>query len=628
MSETLVFDVVVIGGGHAGIEAAHASARMGCETALVTIDPSAIGRMSCNPAIGGIGKGHIVREIDALGGIMGKLADATGIQFRLLNRKKGPAVWSPRCQSDKKRYALSAQEFLSSTPNLTIVQGMADELLVRDGEIEGVRLDDGRILKARAVVVSTGTFMNGLIHIGLETFPAGRYDEPPSVGLPESLRRLGFEMGRLKTGTPPRLDRNSINYDILPVQEGDPEPVFFSFETTTTTLPQTVCWITETNPEIHDIIRANLDRAPMYCGRIKGIGPRYCPSIEDKVVKFADKPSHQIFLEPEGLDAPWIYINGLSTSLPREVQEEIVHRIRGLENAVITRYGYAIEYDFIYPHQLYHTLETRRIKGLFLCGQINGTTGYEEAAGQGLIAGINAALSVKGQPPLVLSRYESYIGIMIDDLVTKSVEEPYRMFTSRAEMRLLLRIDNADLRLAEYGYRVGLLDEERYEKVLRKRERLERALIFLKETRPSACLKPGCAHPVPLKGPETLAKILRRVDVTLDSLEKSYDLPPIQTLDSMERQSLELEIKYEGYIERQKKEIQKLKKQENVRIPEELPFDAIPGLRKEIVEKLKIHRPRTLGEAMRIQGITPASILLLGAFIERWYQEQHVSSLS
>ena len=615
------FDVVVIGGGHAGIEAAHAAARMGCLTALVTMDTVAIGRMSCNPAIGGIGKGHIVREIDALGGVMARLADHTGIQFRLLNRKKGPAVWSPRCQSDKKRYAEAAQRLLATVPNLFIIEGTADEILVRDGHVTGIRLQDDRVLRSRAVIVSTGTFMNGLIHIGLETFPAGRYDEPPSVGLPESLRRLGFEMGRLKTGTPPRLDRNSIHYEKLPVQEGDPDPVFFSFETTATTLPQTVCWITETNPDIHAIIRSNLDRAPMYCGRIKGIGPRYCPSIEDKVVKFADKSAHQIFLEPEGLDAPWIYINGLSTSLPRDVQDEIVHRIRGLEDAVITRYGYAIEYDFVYPHQLKHTLETRRIEGLFLTGQINGTTGYEEAAGQGIIAGINAALKVLGKPPLVLSRYESYIGLMIDDLVTKSIQEPYRMFTSRAEMRLLLRIDNADLRLARYGFEVGLLDEARYERVRKKQERIHRAFVFLKETRPPACLKPGASHPTPLKGPETLAKILRRVGVTLADLERTYDLPPVRELTGEERHSLELEIKYEGYIERQRNELQKLKKQERIRIPDELPLDTIPGLRKEIVEKLKTHRPRTLGEALRIQGVTPAAVLLLGAYIERWQHQ-------
>ena len=612
------YDVIVVGGGHAGIEAAHAAARMGCETCLVTLDPEAIGRMSCNPAVGGIGKGQIVREIDALGGVMARLADATGIQFRLLNRKKGPAVWSPRCQSDKARYARAAQRLLADLPSLKVMRGEAEEILVRDGRVCGIRLTDGRSLAAAAVVLSTGTFMNGLIHIGEETFPAGRYGESASRGLPESLRRLGFELGRLKTGTPPRLDRNTIRYDILEVQEGDPEPVFFSFATTRTTLPQTVCWITSTNPEVHQVIRANLHRAPLYSGRIRGIGPRYCPSIEDKVVKFAERPAHQIFLEPEGLDAPWIYINGLSTSLPRDVQEVIVHAVRGLEDAEITRYGYAVEYDFVRPHQLRSTLETRRVRGLYLTGQINGTTGYEEAAGQGLVAGVNAALQVQGRPPLILSRYESYIGLMIDDLVTKSVREPYRMFTSRAEMRLLLRIDNADTRLAEHGRRVGLLDEARYAQVRAKKVRLQRAYAYLNGEKPSARKLPGRPHPVPLKGSESLAKLLRRPEITLEVLLESYDLPPVRALSFEERRALELEVKYEGYIRRQRREVEKLKSKESMRIPPDLPWERIPGLRREIVEKLAEYQPETLGEALRIQGVTPAAVLLLQAYIERW----------
>ncbi len=612
------FEVVVVGGGHAGIEAAHAAARMGCATALITMDRQAIGRMSCNPAIGGIGKGQIVREIDALGGLMGKLADATGIQFRLLNRKKGPSVWSPRCQSDKPKYAHRAQEALARLEHLTILEGTVDEILVDGDHVTGVRLADGRIIAARAVVIAAGTFMNGLIHIGLETFPAGRMDEPPAVGLPESLRRLGFAMGRLKTGTPPRLHRASIRYDILDVQEGDPDPVFFSFDTTDVALPQTVCWITYTNPEVHTIIRNNLHVAPMYCGRIQGIGPRYCPSIEDKVVRFPDRPHHQIFLEPEGLDEEWIYVNGLSTSLPREIQEEIVHRIRGLEDAVITRYAYAVEYDFVLPHQLKHTLETKRITGLFHAGQINGTTGYEEAAGQGLVAGINAALKVRGKPPLVLSRYESYIGIMIDDLVTKGVEDPYRMFTSRAELRLLLRIDNADLRLSEKGYRIGLLPEERWARVQQKRARLHRAIVQMRNTRPKTCLKNGYGHPFPLKGPETMAVLLKRPEVHLEDLLQYYDLPDVAALNYEERQSLELEIKYEGYIRRQMKELERMRKRLHLTIPADFPLERIPGLRKEIVEKLRRYQPETLEDALRIQGVTPAAVVLLSYYIERW----------
>lgn len=612
-------DVIVIGGGHAGIEAAHASARMGCETLLVTMDASAIGRMSCNPAVGGIGKGHIVREIDALGGIMGRLADATGIQFRLLNRKKGPAVWSPRCQSDKAAYAKAARTLLQATPRLTILEGVVEHLIVRDGRVQGIRLADGRTLSARAVVISSGTFMNGLVHVGLETESAGRYGEPPSTGLPQSLLNLGFAMGRLKTGTPPRIDRTSVCYDELQVQEGDPDPVFFSFATKTPQLPQTVCWVTSTNHEIHEIIRANLDRSPLYCGRIKGIGPRYCPSIEDKVVKFSDKPAHTIFLEPEGLEAPWLYVNGLSTSLPRDVQDRIIHRIPGLQDSVITRYGYAIEYDFVFPHQLKHTLETRNVQGLFLSGQINGTTGYEEAAGQGLIAGINAASLVLNRPQLVLSRQESYIAIMIDDLVTKGIQEPYRMFTSRAEFRLMLRIDNADDRLTEYGYRAGLIDEERYAEVRRKRERKNHALVFLNEHRPTAWIKKDAsAHPYPIKGSESLAQLLKRPEVHLDVLLKHYDIPPVSELNFEERRSLELEVKYEGYITRQRTEADKIRRRESVAIPPELPLERIPGLRREIVEKIRNHQPSTLGEALRIQGVTPASILLLNAFIERW----------
>ncbi len=619
------FDVIVIGGGHAGIEASYASATMGVDVALVTMEKEAIGRMSCNPAIGGIGKGQLVREIDALGGLMGRLADQTGIQFRLLNRKKGPAVWSPRCQSDKPAYARRAQHILEHLPRLTIFENIVDEILVKGDSVIGVRFIDGTVVKAPAVIVCSGTFMNGLIHMGLETIRAGRIGEPASIGLPESLRRLGFRIGRLKTGTPPRIERSTVRFEGLEVQEGDKEPVFFSFETTAPTLPQTVCWVTSTNEDIHTIIRKNLHVAPMYCGRIRGIGPRYCPSIEDKVVKFPEKSSHQLFLEPEGLEEPWIYLNGFSTSLPREIQEDIVHLIPGLEDAKIARYGYAIEYDFVYPDQLTHTLETKHIRGLFLAGQINGTTGYEEAGAQGLIAGINAVQYVRQKQPFILSRTESYIGILIDDLITKSVQEPYRMFTSRAELRLLLRIDNADLRLSEKGYRLGLLSEERYEKVLRKGHVLHRTLLFLEKTRAYPRLRDGKNRTLNLRGHESLAKVLRRPEMNLERLFQNFAVPELETLSAEEKACVEIEIKYKGYIERQKKEARKLQRIEKLIIPPDLPLEEIPGLRKELVEKMRTYQPRTLKEASAIQGMTPSALLLLQAYIERWrtLQKQH-----
>lgn len=612
------FDVIVIGGGHAGCEAALATARMGLETCLFTINLDTIAQMSCNPAIGGLAKGHLVREIDALGGEMARVTDRAGIQFKILNRSKGPAVWSLRAQCDRLLYRLTMREVLEAQPGLTIKQAMVERIIVEDGRVKGVVTSIGAFYGAGAVIVTTGTFLKGLIHIGLETFPAGRAGEFPSVGLSDSLRSLGLEMGRLKTGTPPRLDARTIDFSKTTEQWGDDPPPPFSHSTREITNPQLPCYITYTNEKTHEIIRRNLDRSPLYSGRIKAVGPRYCPSIEDKVVRFSDRPRHQVFLEPEGLQTKEYYANGISTSLPYDVQVALVRSIPGLEEAEIMRPGYAIEYDFVYPTQLKHTLETKAIEGLFLAGQINGTSGYEEAAAQGLMAGINAGLKLKGLPPLVLERQEAYIGVLIDDLVTKGTKEPYRMFTSRAEYRLLLRHDNAQFRLTEKGYRVGLVTEDVYEEFLRKKEALEKELNRLSVVKVS----PEEANPVlrsigssEITEKTTLEQLLKRPEVTYAVVSEIS--PPDEPLPEELENLILTEVKYKGYIERQLRQVERMKRMEERLIPEDFNYDAVSGLSKEVLTKLKEIRPRSIGQAMRIPGVTPAAVSILLVALER-----------
>lgn len=605
------FDIVVIGGGHAGAEAAWAAARMGCRTALVTMCADAIGRMSCNPAIGGLGKGQMVREIDALGGMMGLAIDAGGIQFRQLNRSKGPAVWAPRAQADRTLYAEAVHSLLRSVDGLDIIEGLVGDLQVEggagdgtvgraEGRIAGVRLQDGRELRCRAAIVTTGTFLRGLMHCGEATSEGGRIGEASSVTLSDHLRRLGFTLGRLKTGTPPRIHRDSINYAGLETQPGDDPPVPFSFLNGPPQQRQVDCWITHTNERTHGLIQANIHRAPMYSGQIASRGPRYCPSIEDKVVRFADKTSHQIFLEPEGYDHPWIYCNGISTSLPADVQEPLVRSIRGLENARIEQYGYAVEYDWVPTDQIGATLETKRVAGLFLAGQINGTSGYEEAAAQGLMAGINAAAGVLGREPVVLGREQAYIGVMIDDLVTRPPDEPYRMFTSRAEYRLHLRSDNADMRLTEIGRQAGLVDDHRWSRFTAKREAMEGLERALQSHR---------------RGNKTLAEFLQNPQTGLRDL--AGELPDVElaALPPDVLEAVEIRARYAGYLEREQRQIERHRQMETRTIPTDFDYRRVGELRCEAREKFERFRPRSLGQAARITGISPADIATLSLYV-------------